>query len=214
VLERPEAARFIVRKLYRHFISDNAAPADGLIEPLAEQFRRADYHVLPVIRTILRSQHFFSEFAYRQRIKSPVEYVVGLIRSLGGAPAPSALADTLEGMGQSLFAPPSVKGWDGGKAWLNSATLLARFNMAWSLVGGENLSFARILDVAALAKAHAGSDAEKQVDFLLEAFLQGDVPPAVRQKLLQFWDTTKTHKDIRLRELAHAILVLPEYQLA
>ncbi len=217
VLDRPQAARFIVRKLYRHFISENLEPPDALLEPLAEQFRRADYDIGAVVGMILRSQHFFSASAYRQRIKSPVEYVIGIIRSLGGSPAPSALADTLEGMGQSLFAPPSVKGWDGGKAWLNSATMLARYNMAWTLVGGDNPNFKRKLDPAAFARKHAGADQAKQVAFLLDLFLQGEVQPAVRQKLVDFLraaEAQNVETEISLRELAHAILVLPEYQLA
>src|SRR5262249_35526456 len=75
LLEQPAAARFLVRKLYRQFISETDAPPDRLLEPLAEQLRKTDYDLSAVVRTMLRSQLFFSNHAYRKRIKSPVEYV-------------------------------------------------------------------------------------------------------------------------------------------
>ncbi|MFX9127672.1 DUF1800 family protein, partial [Acinetobacter baumannii] len=79
---------------------------------------------------------------YRSSIKSPVEFALGIIRGLEGHSRttdgrlgfrPLALSQALEGLGQSLFAPPSVKGWDGGPAWLNGQTLLFRQNLALSL---------------------------------------------------------------------------------
>ena len=82
VLEQPAAARFLVRKLYRAFISESESPDDALIDPLADQFRRSDYDIAALLRTMLRSNLFFSAHAYRRRIKSPVEYVVGLLRTL------------------------------------------------------------------------------------------------------------------------------------
>lgn len=217
VLELPEAARFLARKLYREFISEELTPPDALLEPLAEELRRADYEVRPVIAVILRSQHFFSEFAYRQRVKSPVEYVIGLIRSVSGSATPSALADTLEGMGQSLFAPPTVKGWEGGKAWLNSATLLARYNMAWSLLGGENPSFRQKISPAEPARKFGGSDPAEQASFLIDLFVQGDLDATIRRKLTEYLRAgpgEAVDPDTRLRELAHLVVLLPEYHLA
>lgn len=217
VLEQPAAGRFLARKLYRQFINENDPPPDNLLEPLAEQLRKTDYDIAAAVAMMLRSRIFFSEHAYRQRVKSPVEFVVGLVHSLEGAVAPSALANLLDGMGQSLYSPPNVKGWDGGRAWLNSATILARHNAAWSIVGGENNAFQDKIDPAALARKHGGDDHLKQVAFLLDLFLQGDVGKPAPQKLLDYLKDGKPQKDDltkRLRETAHTILVLPEYQMA
>jgi hypothetical protein len=82
---------------------------------------------------MLRSRHFYSEYAYRQRIKSPVEFVLGMVRTIRPTASPRDLVSSLEEMGQPLFAPPNVKGWPGGKTWLNSATVLARQNFAQSM---------------------------------------------------------------------------------
>jgi uncharacterized protein (DUF1800 family) len=225
ILEQPAAARFLVRKLYRHFISEEEVPPDALLEPLAERFRRSDYDIADLMKTLLRSRLFFSAYAYRRRIKSPAEFVVGLLRSLEGKmqveSAMPALAQALEGQGQQLFAPPTVKGWDGGKAWLNSATLLARDNTAWRFVQGGQGPLGVTVNPVALVSRYAGKDdVAKQVGFLLDLFLQpapGEVAEAARHKLTEFLMRDQPHggaRERRLRETAHAILLMPMYQLA
>jgi hypothetical protein len=237
ILERPAAARFLVRKLYRQFISESEPPPDALLEPLAEQLRRSDYDMGAVVRTILRSRLFFSEHAYRRRIKSPVEYVVSLLRGMDERMDMTQLASVMTGLGQDLFAPPNVKGWDGGKAWLNTATLLARHNLAWSMlstapssrpspsrggtftfvaskVGGDQPGNPRPVE---LVRKHGGKEATQQVAFLVDLLLGGDVDPAARQKLEAFLkqgEPKDKNQEQRIRETMHTILLMPEYQLA
>ena len=79
---------------------------------------------------MLSSKHFFSEHAFRQRIKSPVEFVLGAVQpSVTVTSPPQPLVRRMEVMGQNLFAPPNVKGWPGGQAWLNTSTVLARVQL-------------------------------------------------------------------------------------
>jgi Protein of unknown function (DUF1800) len=146
VLEQPAAARFLVRKLYRFFVSETIAPSEPLLEPLCESFRKSDYDIAALLRTILSSRHFYSSHAFRQRVKGPVEFVLGAVQTVWRRyaeddpdyrPLPQQmLVGVLAGSGQALFAPPNVKGWPGGKAWLNTATLLERANFAQSLAMG------------------------------------------------------------------------------
>jgi hypothetical protein len=146
VLVQPAAARFLVRKLYRFLVSEKAEPPDSLLEPLCEGFRRSDYDIAGLLRTILASRHFYSSHAFRQRVKGPVEYVLGAVQSVyrryaeGDAdyrPLPQqVLVARIEAMGQSLFAPPNVKGWPGGTTWLNTSTMLERDNFAEALAMG------------------------------------------------------------------------------
>ena len=77
VLEQPAAAQFLVRKLYHFLISENAVPPDSLLEPLCESFRKSDYDIAALVKTMLASRHFYSNHAFRQRVKGPVEYVLG-----------------------------------------------------------------------------------------------------------------------------------------
>src|SRR5207302_622922 len=75
----------------------------------------------------------------RQKIKTPVEFAVGSVLALTARPVPvppGALVSRLEAMGQPLFAPPNVKGWPGGKAWLTTSTVLARHNFAQQVAAG------------------------------------------------------------------------------
>ena len=137
LLKRPDCAEFLVRKLYRYLVSELHEPPAALLEPLVEGFRQTDYDIGALVRRIVSSRHFFSDHAFRQRIKSPVEYVLGAVRTVrAGEPPPQPLVRRLEVMGQQLFSPPNVKGWPGGQAWLNTSTVLARVNFAQALVMG------------------------------------------------------------------------------
>jgi uncharacterized protein (DUF1800 family) len=146
VLEQPAAARFLVRKLYHVLISENAEPPDALLEPLCESFRKSDYDIAALLKTMLSSRHFYSEHAFRQRVKSPVEYILGAVQAVyrrynekdsDYRPLPQqGLVYRLDAMGQQLFAPPNVKGWRGGRSWLNTSTVLERYNFAEALAVG------------------------------------------------------------------------------
>ena len=154
-----------------------------------------------------------------------MDFALGIIRALEGRLGTIALAGVLEELGQNLFYPPSVKGWDGGPAWLNGQTLLFRQNLALALTSTEDARFGRRTDPAALARKYGKESDTAIVDFFLQLFLQGDVPPASRVQLLQYqqqahqqsvpvyW-TAQDATDQRVRALCHLVLTLPEFQLA
>jgi uncharacterized protein (DUF1800 family) len=219
LLEQPAAATFLARKLFRELINDQVEPPAALLEPLAKELRASDYDVRSLVTTVLRSRLFFSGHAYRQKIKSPVDYVVGLAARLGGRVSTQELAGAMDGLGQSLLEPPNVAGWKGGRTWLNSATLVARHNLAWRLLGGQDRRFGDKLDPARLAKRHAKSEPDHK-QFLLRLLLEGDVGEEARAKLFAFAPDAGSKKakardpDDELRQLAHTIVLLPEYQLA
>jgi uncharacterized protein (DUF1800 family) len=223
-LEQESAPRFIVGKLYRFLVSETGPAPAELLEPLAVQFRKSDYNFGALVETVLRSNLFFSPTAYRQRVKSPVDFGLGIVRVLEGRLGTVALAQALQGMGQNLFYPPSVKGWDGGPAWLNGQTLLFRQNLALALTSTEDDRFGRRTDPAALVRKHHKAAEPSVADFFLRLFLQGDVPAESRTKLVQYeqnahkqpvpvyW-TDEDAADHRVRALCHLVLSLPEFQL-
>jgi uncharacterized protein (DUF1800 family) len=223
-LEQPACPRFIIRKLYRYLISESDNPADEAIDPLAEQYRKWDFDTSKLVSTMLRSEIFFSPATYRAKIKSPVEFAIGIVRGLEGLPGTLPLVEALESLGQVVFAPPSVKGWDGGQAWLNAQTLLGRNNLALALTSTEDARFGDRCDPARiLAKSGVKTDAAV-VQLLLDTFLQGEVPDSTRDKLLDYLKQAKNVKypiywstdDVvnhRFRAVAHMVLTLPEFQL-
>lgn len=259
VLGRPEAARFLVRKFYQFFISETSTPPDPMLEPLCEAFRQSDYDIRTLVKTMLSSRHFYSGYAFRQRVKSPVEFVLGAVQSVYRRfdaaqpeyrPLPQQALISLPGaMGQVLFEPPNVKGWPGGRSWLNTATVLARDNIAESLARGTlwgNLAPAgAAFSASAAARLSAGpaspvdardesvpppafdaarvigeeraSTPEDVVRVLLDVHVPGGIRPEARKKLVAFMAEGKpagAERERRVREVVHAILTMPEYQLA
>jgi uncharacterized protein (DUF1800 family) len=219
VLDQPAAAIFLVRKLYRFLVSESEDPLAALLEPLAQAFRKSDYDIGMLVKSILSSRLFFSEHAYRRRIKTPVEYVLGLVRTQEKEPvSPAALVPEMTAMGQELLAPPNVKGWAGGKAWLNTATILARNSFAQRMVLHDtNLSKVPIFDVATVLQREKLTDPDRAVDLLVDMYLQGDISKAARAKLISFLADGKPKGEAfykRAREVVTAIWTMPEYQLA
>jgi Protein of unknown function (DUF1800) len=135
ILEQPQCARFVVTKIWRFFVYED--PDASLVDELAAKFRQAHYEIKPLLRTIFSSEEFYSDRAKGVIIKSPVQYLVQARRSLGVcAPEGRALANIYRQLGQVPFYPPNVKGWDGGKSWINTGTLTYRYQIARALISG------------------------------------------------------------------------------
>jgi uncharacterized protein (DUF1800 family) len=212
VLEQPAAAKHLCRRLYRWFISEATAPGDELIEPLAAELRATNYSVEHVVGIMLRSRHFFSPAAYRQRVKSPVEFCVGTIRQLEPSRTPNLLtlvSMSCERQGQILFDPPSVKGWEGGRVWLNSNGMLMRLNWIAELLGGNSKAGLPAYDLEAWAKEHM-VEFSKAIESFCELLLQDDVSAATRSQARELASGGKE----KLPQALQVLLQAPEYQLA
>ena len=204
-LDQPACSRFLAGKLYREFVSESPAPP-ALLDTLAAKLQASDYDTATAAELILRSEHFYSPDSVRRKVKSPVEFAVGLVRAVGGNPGPLPLAEGLAGLGQLPFSPPSVAGWEGGRAWLSGQTLLARQNLALALLSGDDSRFARRCDPTPLAGGKSGPEA---VDAILAALLPGVEVPAGRAALVKLARTPAGTP----QALAHAATCLPDYQL-
>lgn len=131
ILAQPETARFVVRKLYRYFVHPTVD--EQRVETLAQDFRR-DYEIAPLLRRLLLSDWFYAPENVGNKIKSPVDLLVGLMRQLQLTPEGNqGTALVLRTLGQILFRPPNVAGWAGGRAWIDNATLQTRLNLAMGI---------------------------------------------------------------------------------
>ena len=128
VTSTPACARFISRKLLKFF--SHPEPSAREVEAAAAVFAREGGDVAAVLRHVLLAPAFRSEVSYRSLVKSPAELVVGAVKVAGLAAVPSWAPESMARMGQTLFAPPTVKGWDGGGAWLSAGALLERMRFA------------------------------------------------------------------------------------
>jgi len=134
ILKQSVAANFITSKIWKFFVYED--PDSQLTDKLSEIFRQ-NYEIRQLLETIFLSEEFYSQRAWDAIVKSPVQYVVEAGRTLGvSIPTGFTLFNIYRQMGQVPFYPPNVKGWDGGKSWINTATLTFRYQLARQLVLG------------------------------------------------------------------------------
>jgi uncharacterized protein (DUF1800 family) len=212
-LERPEAATFLARKLYRWFVSECGTPGPELLEPLADLVKRHQFVIAPIVRDILLSKHFYSRAAFHQRVKSPIELSAGLVRMLEvPRPAlnPLALVAACDAQGQELFAPPNVLGWVGGSVWINSATLLERTNWAADIAWGRSETGLTPFDPLAWA-ARYNLSADRASEALLELLLQDEIGVEARKLALGAGESGSPDA---VRKALQRLVNCPEFQLA
>lgn len=128
LLDQKQTARFITQKIYRYFVNERADSSKT--EWLAERFYASDYNIGELLDDIFMSDWFYYEKNIGAKIKSPVELLAGMQRML---PMELENNETLlllqRVLGQMLFYPPNVAGWPGGKAWIDSSTLMLRLRL-------------------------------------------------------------------------------------
>jgi uncharacterized protein (DUF1800 family) len=135
IVAQPQAAKFITAKLWNYFAGQ--VPAPELTEALAAVFRANGNNFKPFLRAMFRSEEFYAADIIRNQVKSPVQWLIGSVRMLECELPPPIIAwGALRQLGQDIFAPPNVKGWDGGVTWITTNTLLMRYNDAQALVEG------------------------------------------------------------------------------
>lgn len=212
ILQQRAAPEFIARKLIVYFIADEPEPDDTLVAPIADRLRASSWDVGDAVGHILQSNLFFSPHALARKVRSPVDLTVGLMRSLEGTTNATLLAAELQELGQGLFYPPNVKGWDGGRTWINSSTLLGRANVIGRLIrdpktrfgGGDLETYFGLLDA---------ESNEQIVDTLIKLTLAVPVPDAVKRQLAEVLSRPGARNQ-RIAEAIHALGTLPEFQIA
>lgn len=137
ILKQPQTATFIVSRIYRYFVNEDI---DGdRIEQLATSFRK-DYNIMGLLDQIFGSDWFYADQNMGNRIKSPIELLVGMQRfSPVTAIAPAFQNKFQKLLGQILFYPPSIAGWPSGKNWLDSTALMVRLQLPQVINGKVNI---------------------------------------------------------------------------
>jgi Protein of unknown function (DUF1800) len=178
VVERPRHAPFLVSKLWSFFVTE---PIErGTLRSLSRVYRRSDLRILPVVEAILRHGALYAHLDAPDMVKSPVVHVAGTLRTAGTPITMASYTWLLGQMGQVLFHPPSVAGWDWGPAWLTSGTIKARIDLANQLIGWGNGAPLHLPDSAGDPTLDAG----QQVDRALRAIGQPWISRATRRILV------------------------------
>ena len=239
LVSKPACGQFIGRKLWRFFVEDEPSPA--VVDSVSATIRKHNFEMRPILRDIFSSAEFYSERAMGNQIKSPVQYIVQTSKLVdAAAPPPLAAQNAMRQMGQILFAPPNVKGWDGGKQWISTSTLLFRYNFSNYLINGDailpantrqprqgaDVGFGRAAQYAEQIKRDP-IDAGKLVPSDVRA-KPGDVVDLLARRLFQTRPVQKeidaftkflesrgpNVTDANLRELIHLMMSTPQFQLA
>ena len=211
IVDQPQAPRFIVSKLFRTFICDEPAPPAALVDPLAKDLKEHGWRIDYVVQRMLGSQLFFSEYSVGRKVRSPVDLAIGVLRSLDGSTNTRQLANDLQQVGQGLFYPPNVKGWDGGRTWINSSTILARTNLVGRVLRDDKTRFGGQKFGEYVGKLGLDTSA-KLVDLLDELLLAFPLSVQVRERLLRLEQDVKDQSR-RAAEVLLALAALPEFQL-
>lgn len=211
ILQQPAMALFICGKLFRFFVCDEPSPPIKLLEPLAEQFRRDKLNLEGLVRTIVGSRLMMSNWSLGKKIRSPLELVIGFLRTLEASTGLDRLVDRLREIGQGLFYPPNVKGWDGGRAWINSSTLVGRANLIHFFVNHETTRFSGG-SLANFAAKLSGQDAERFLISLDELLLAQPLQEGQRKSILQ--KAVSLKGDAMYREILGLFATLPIVQLS
>ena len=222
IIVRQEAtARFIARRLYNFFVADEPQVAawsvqepndPAAIETLATVFQETEGDLREVMRTLLNAD-FFKQARFA-KVKSPAEFVAGVLKLSGTLQDPTPLMGTLQAamgaMGQKLFDPPSVEGWHTGKEWIDGGTLMERVNFAVQQVGNPEAPGTRAL-TERLANGEAPA-ADMLVEGCLEAAGPLEASTETREALLA--GAGSGAPDERVARLLMLVVATPEYQFA
>lgn len=139
LLEKRETARFIARKMYKFLVNDTLVPEER-IHWLADRFYDSNYEIMRLLEDIVRSDWFYAPENMGNRIKSPVEYWIGIRRVLPmQLEDPEVQLKLQRVLDQVLFFPPNVAGWPGGKAWIDSSSLMMRLRIPQMIIDREDL---------------------------------------------------------------------------
>ncbi|HWL17109.1 MAG TPA: DUF1800 family protein, partial [Opitutus sp.] len=226
---QPAAATFLPGELARFYLSDRPLPPE-MLPTLGERWREQRFELRALALTFFRSRAFFAPEYRGNFIKSPVQFYLGALQDLEleVTPLTRFTLNPLRQMGQQLFQPPNVRGWVGGRSWINSTTFAARRNLVQQLFVPLREDTLNADDVRALAEARkagrerftvgddwferwSGQPADQTVGRLAQRFLAAPLPRHASQVLVEFLDR-RTAGTAR-RDAIAALLQLPEYQL-
>ncbi len=238
IAAQDECARHVARLLLTTFVRPD--PSDRLVRSLGRRIQREHYDLREVFDVLLRSEAFYASEARGSMIKSPVVLMVGTARQLEmDVRSIRALERAVAQMGQELFNPPSVKGWDGGPKWITTATLFQRYNSVTQLVTGYRdrsggwvgrlmsdpssrltSSNQPAYDPLPLIESRYLETAEAIVDFYIEYLLATPLDAAKRDVLVSYlrgadndFDIYSSDAAVRIRRTLVLLMCTPEYQL-
>ncbi|MDB5032939.1 MAG: hypothetical protein JWQ98_180 [Chlorobi bacterium] len=231
-----QVAKFICEKLYRAFVYD--IPDRTVVAAMAETFKNGNWELKPVMDQLLRSRHFYDPTNIGALDRNPLDYIIGMVRGLGVTSVPDLQTGTtrngndarnrMDSLGMTLFDPPNVKGWPGGRTWVSTSTLPVRQKFSIDVAAGSLKQAGTgiyLLDPIAFAKNFPDPNDIHQLSDDMARFLL-NVPPSASESAMLFaalldsgvdyeWkiDDPQQKPAERIRKFLNAAFQLAKYQL-
>jgi uncharacterized protein (DUF1800 family) len=209
----PATGPRLVRKLWAYFVSEVDEPPQAWVDRMAGIYYSTTYNMRAVVHAILASAEFWASTAVFARYSWPVEFVVRAIKETGwmGYSVDSALNPMLN-MGQALFEPPDVNGWDLGQGWFSTGAMLTRMNYAASLTTNQRVNLRN--EARPFAQTPQGV-----MSFVMERLSPATLEPQSYQELLAYlragtnWTGSDTELRNKVAGVMHLVLGSAYYQL-
>lgn len=232
---KAQASRFLPIKLYRQFVYQELNPE--VIDGLAATFQTNGWEIMPVLKQLFKSEHFFSEKIMATRIKEPVEMMLGIIRASGAQFDDWTTGNTFFNdiaywgyeLGQEIFNPPNVAGWPGHHIWLNENTLTYRWTFGEYVVYNIQLADTNreILRQLAIELTNNSNNPYQITAALVEHFLRQELEPIqLEAAIMAFkegipsnyfddgsWNLDWNEAPYQIANLMYYLVRLPEFQL-
>ena len=208
----PETGKYLARKLYRFFVSEVGPIDEGWVTRIAAAYQRNRYDMKAVMREVLLSPEFWDAGSYFTRFSWPAEFVVRSLKDIGwtGFSVNDALTP-LANMGQILYDPPDVAGWDLGPSWFSTGSMLSRMNFASALAGNQKFN------LATAATAYSSSP-EQLLSFVLDSLKTSPLDRSTTTALTDYlratgsWTGNAAQLQNKVPGLVHLVAGTPEYQ--
>jgi uncharacterized protein (DUF1800 family) len=208
----PNTAAYLARKLYRFFISEFGDVNEEFVNRVSAVYFQSGYNMRAVMREVLSSRLFWDEGNRYARYAWPVEFTIRAIKDVGWRGL--SLNDArlaLGNMGQILFDPPDVAGWEAGQSWFSTGAMLSRMNFASTLAGNQKFELART------AADHA-STPQELLAWVLDSLKTAPLSPGVTTDLMDYlratgpWTGSQTQVQNKVAGVVHLVAGTPEYQ--
>lgn len=231
-LEQDACSTFIATKLIQTFV--DYYPTEEAIAAVADLVRTHEYNLQPVVETLLSSNYFFDAHHRGALIKSPLQLTVGLASLLQATTVdPAAIVQAMIQLTMTPFFPPTVQGWKGHHAWINSSSFPNRQRFGEAFIEGRQMGTGARLQtalqtplevdlVAVVRRMPEYNNAEAVVAGVCELLLAVEASQEQRDILLDvmmsglpasYWNIDESTANSRLRQLFQTIVRMPEFQL-
>jgi uncharacterized protein (DUF1800 family) len=213
VARHPATGPRLARKLYNFFMNETEAPDQALLQDVAKAYYDSGFEIKPMVRRLLTSAQFHEDRNFYKRYSWPVEFVVRSLKEVGWNGF--SLANTLTplvNMGQQLFEPPDVAGWELGPGWFSTGGMLSRMNFAAQLALNQKFN------LRDLARPVAKTP-ESLLSFVLDRLTPDEFAPTAYNALLDYtragvnWTGSDDQVATKASGLVHLVVGSGDYQL-